>query len=1073
VPSSGPPALPERDPRDYTPRHLVEKILRSKSALEGERKQVTVFFADVQRSTELSAELGPEGWHEILDGFFRILADGVHRFEGTVNQYTGDGIMALFGAPIAHEDHAQRACYAALHLRDELQVYAQELAREAGIDFQTRIGLNSGEVVVGKIGDNLRMDYTAQGQVVMLAKRMEEIAEHGRIFLTERTQRLVEGFLQLRDLGEFDVKGAPEPLRVYDLEGVGAMRTRLEVARSRGFSPFVGRAEEMEAFDAALAQAEEGHGQIVGVVGEAGVGKSRLCLEFVEGCRAKGIAIYEAHCPPHGKTVPLLALLELLRAYFGITKRDSNQAAREKITDRLTLLGRGSAEQLSLVFDFLEVSDPERTSPQMDPQARQQQLVSFVRGLVRAQGEREFAVFHVDDLHWIDRASDFFLAQLVEAVSDARAMLLVNFRPEYHADWLETASYRPLRLRPLGSDELGELLRGLLGSDPSVVDLYERIRERTAGNPLFSEEVVQSLVESGSLEGTKGAYRLVQPVEVLEIPSTVQAVLAARIDRLEERQKHVLHRAAVIGKNFSEQLLVRVAELPAADLTFALGALREAELIHEETLYPELEYAFKHPLTREVAYESQLSGSRSQVHGAVAQALEELHPDKPDEQAALLAHHFAEAGLAQRAVPYYRLAGERAKKHWSNLEAVAHLTRGLELITKLPDGGERTQQELALQLALGPSLQTTRGYGSPEVEQAYSRARTLCRQAGEKRQLIPALWGLWRASHERAQFETALDYADELVRVAESIREPALLLQAHHAQWTTRFSCGQLRGAWEHSERAIDIYRREDHHSQTFEYGSHDPGVCARSIGSWCLWLLGYPDQGLIRSREALELSESLSHPWTRAAALRGQAVFDQLRRDGSAARESAEALKSASRELGFAFFPPQATCARGWALTQGGRLEEGIALMREGVSATSEAMFVPYFLVLLAEACGMAGALDDALVDLEEARSRIHSFGPHFYEAELHRVRGQLLLQSGEQADESQAAFRLAIETARRQEGKSLELRAATSLANLWQRQGRKEEARALLAPVYDWFTEGFDTRDLKNAKALLEELA
>jgi len=1060
----------ERAPIDYTPRHLADKILRSRSAIEGEHKQVTVFFADVVRSTELSGKLGSERWHETLDGFFRILADGVHRFEGTINQYTGDGIMALFGAPIAHEDHAQRACYAALYLRDALRRYTAELAREAGIDFQTRIGLNSGEVVVGKIGDDLRMDYTAQGQVVMLASRMEGIAEPGRICVSEHTKHLVEGFLQLRDLGEVTVKGAPGPMRVYDVEGLGSMRTRLEVARSRGFSPLVGREKEIEALGAVLAQAEQGYGQVVGVEGEAGVGKSRLCLEFMEDCRKNGIAVYEAHCPPHGKTVPLLPILELLRGYFGITDRDSSRGARDKISSTLTRLGFDFAEHLPIVFDFLQVPDSARAAPQMDPQERQQKLVLFLRGLIRAQSEREFAVFCVDDLHWIDPASDLLLAQLVEAVSGARAMLLVNFRPEYRAQWLESDSYRPLFLQPLGRAEMGQLLGALLGDHPSVIELYDRIHERTEGNPLFSEEVIQSLQESGSLEGRKGAYRLVHSVEKLDIPSTVQAVLAARIDRLEEQQKQVLNRAAVIGRKFSERLLLRVGELPAADLAFALRILRESGFIYEEALYPEPEYAFKHPLTREVAYGSQLSKSRGKIHAAVAQTLEELHADRLDEQAALLAHHFSEAGLGQRAVPYYLLAGERAKKHWSNLEAVTHFASGLELLAKLPEAPDRAHQELALQLALGPALGVTRGIQSRDGERAFSRARTLCQQTGERRKLIPALWGLWRHRHQLGEYEAALGYADEIVEVANSLGEPALLLQAHHAQWTTRFSCGQLRLAKEHAEQGLEIYRREDHHAQTFEYGSHDPGVCARSLLSWDLWLLGYPDQAFTRSREASDLGESLAHPGSWQAGLRACAILDQLRRDSLSAHESAKAMEAALRHEGF--FTPQATCVRGWSLTQQGRLEEGIALLCKGLSAISEALFVPYFRVLLAEAYGIAGALEDAFGALDEARSELDAFGPHFYESELYRVRGQLLMQQGSRSAESQAAFLQAIETARQQGAKSLELRAATSLARLWQRQDRKREAVNLLGPVYDWFTEGFDTKDLKDAKALLEEL-
>jgi class 3 adenylate cyclase len=426
----------ERVPRAYTPKHLAEKILASKSALEGERKQVTVLFADVKGSMELAEQVDAEQWHGIMDRFFQLLAEGVHRFEGTVNQYTGDGIMALFGAPIAHEDHAQRACWAALHLGDGLRRYAEELKRTHGLLFSVRMGLNSGDVVVGRIGDDLRMDYTAQGHTVGLAQRMEQLADPGRAYVTGHTARLVAGYFRLRDLGRFAVKGLREPLGVHELEGAGALRTRLDVARARGLSRFVGRAGELAALEAALEHASAGQGQVVGVVAEAGTGKSRLCLEFVERCRARGIAVREARCVAHGKMLPFLPVLELLRAVFGVPESDSPLEARRKIAGHLLLIDRTLDEVLPIVFDFLAVPDPERPAPPMDPDARQRRLLGVVHRLVHARSAREVGVILFEDLHWIDGASEPFLESLVEAVSGTRTLLVTNFRPEYHAGWM-------------------------------------------------------------------------------------------------------------------------------------------------------------------------------------------------------------------------------------------------------------------------------------------------------------------------------------------------------------------------------------------------------------------------------------------------------------------------------------------------------------------------------------------------------------------------------------------------------------------------------------------------------------
>jgi class 3 adenylate cyclase len=527
-------------PRAHTPKHLADKILQSKSALEGERKQVTVLFADVKGSMELAEQLDPEEWSQIMNRFFQILSDGVERFEGFVDKFTGDGIMALFGAPIAHEDHAQRACYAALHLRDEIARYATELKREHGVGFSTRIGINSGEVIVGKIGDDLRMDYTAQGHTVGLAQRMEALAEPNSCYLSAATAALVRGYFSLDDLGEFRVKGVAAPLRIHRLAGVGASRTRFDISRARGLSRFVGRAADLRTLEDALQQTGAGNGQVVGVVAEAGTGKSRLCFEFLERCRARGMHVYEGRAVAHGRNIPFLPILELFRAYFGITLEDDDRSAREKIAGRMVLLDQSFAEALPLLFDFLGVSDPQRPAPPLDPDARQRQLIGVIRQVIHSVSEEQPTVTMVEDLHWLDAASGEFLEHMVDARAGSRNLLLLNFRPEYRADWMQKSWYRQIPLTPLGREAIAELLGDLLGNDPSIAGLAGPIHARTGGNPFFTEEVAQSLIESGHLEGARRAYRLVTPVERLEVPATVQAVLAARIDRLAEREKRLL-----------------------------------------------------------------------------------------------------------------------------------------------------------------------------------------------------------------------------------------------------------------------------------------------------------------------------------------------------------------------------------------------------------------------------------------------------------------------------------------------------------------------------------------------------
>jgi class 3 adenylate cyclase/tetratricopeptide (TPR) repeat protein len=794
-------SAPPPDPRSYTPKHLAEKILSSRGALEGERKQVTVLFADLKGSMDLSESIDPEDWHGIMERFFRILSDGVHRFEGTVNQYTGDGIMALFGAPIAHEDHAARACYAALSLQDDLRRYANELRLAKAISFSVRMGLNSGEVVVGKIGDDLRMDYTALGHTASLGARMEQIAEPGKAYLSEHTAKLVEGLVTLQDLGKLAVKGVKEPLRVYELQGIGRLKTHLEVSRARGFSKFVGRSSEMAVLEGALERALQGSGQVVGIVADPGVGKSRLCFEFVERCRARGIFVNEGHCPAHGKTIPYVPILELWRSYFGITERDSNEEARRKIAGTLLLLDPGLHESLPLVFEFLGVTDAERPAPQMDPEAKERRLFALLRDVIQLQTERQPLIVLIDDLHWIDRASDGWITQLAELTNGRRFLLLLNFRPEYDASWMKRSWYQQLPLLPLGREAVAELLASLLGNDPSLAELGQRIRERTGGNPFFIEEVVQSLAEPGSLEGAKGHYRLARPIETIEIPTTVQAVLAARIDRLPEREKRLLQTAAVIGKVFPESILKRVAGIPDHELRASLAALEQAELVFAETLYPEAEYAFKHPLTQEVAYHSQLRERRARIHETTARAIGELFADKPDEQAAVLAHHSEAAGNALEAARWHRRAAEWAGK--TNIaEALRHWQAVRRLLHEIPESAEAS----ALAAATYPSilgLGWRLGGSEEETAAVFSEGRALAERSGDPAAVARLVGNYAMARSLAGSPADNVSGGLEMLRFAEQTDDAGLKLAAKGVLATAYYWAGDFRQMLRYCEEGI------------------------------------------------------------------------------------------------------------------------------------------------------------------------------------------------------------------------------------------------------------------------------
>jgi class 3 adenylate cyclase len=727
---------------------------------------VTVLFADVKGSMDLAKQVDPEEWHKVMDRFFAILSEGVHRFEGTINQFTGDGIMALFGAPIAHEDHAQRACYATLHLQQELRSYADEIRLKHGLGFSVRMGINSGDVVVGKIGDDLRMDYTAQGHTVGLAARMEQMADPGKALLTGHTARLVSGYFALRDLGETEIKGLTDPLHVFELEGVGRLRTRLEVSHARGFTKFVGRQSEMTVLETALERAIAGNPQVVGVVAEPGTGKSRLCYEFVERCRTREIPVYQAHGVAHGKALSRLPVLEFWRDYFGITEHDTARATRDKIAGRMLLLDETLAEGLPLMFDFLDVPDPERPAPPLGPEARQRQLLDLARRLAHGRSAREPAVLLFEDLHWFDRASEEFVEDVVAGISRGnRTLALFNFRPEYHAQWMQRSYYQQLPLLPLGSEAIKELFADLLGTDSSLHRLRELIQECTGGNPFFIEEMVQSLIETAAVAGSRGRYRLVTPVEGVGMPATVQSVLAARIDRLPEQEKRLLQTASVIGKKFSEPILKRVADLGDRDLPAALHALTIAEFLYQESLYPEAEFCFKHPLTQEVAYRSQLTERRARVHAAVARAIEEIDSGRLGERAALLAYHWERAGDAREAAKWHRRAAEWVGSNNSS-EAVRHWQSVRQLLDTPPDALENLTEGAAVRAQIMTHLARL---GDPEDQATllFREGQELAARSGDPHVLSQVLNAFGELKARAGAVDEALDLLLESIQRAD------------------------------------------------------------------------------------------------------------------------------------------------------------------------------------------------------------------------------------------------------------------------------------------------------------------
>jgi class 3 adenylate cyclase/tetratricopeptide (TPR) repeat protein len=787
------------DPKSYTPQHIANKIALSAATLEGERKQVTVMFSDVQSSMELAESVDSETWRAVMDRFYSLVGECVNRFEGTVNKFTGDGAMALFGAPIAHEDHARRACYAALYLRDELEGYARSVRRDYGLSFSVRLGLNSGEVVVGGIGHDLNMDYTAIGNTVGLAARMEALSEPGKPYLTKSTAALVEGYFALEDVGELQVKGIEERVHAYALVGAGSARTRLDISAGRGLSRFVGRAVELEALDAAYERSRSG-GQVVGVVADPGIGKSRLCLEFTESCRARGIAVTEGRGVAHGRRIPLLPVIEMLRGYFGIGEADDGRLAREKIAGRLLLIDEAFRETLPVLFDFLGVGDSDRAAPKMRPEARERALFGAISRLVDARAQEGGGVILVEDLHWLDPGSEAFLTHLIESLPGTRTLVIVNFRPEYSADWMKKSYYQRLPLVPLSSEAIKAMMSDLIGEDPSLDGIAELIADRTGGNPFFIEEVVQSLVDSGSLVGQRGGYRLAESIDQLEIPPTVQAVLAARIDRLDGRDKSVLEAAAVIGREFSEPVLQRVTELESHDLIESVGSLCAMELVFERSLYPVPQYVFKHPLTEEVAYRMQLGEQRARTHSAVARALEETEVDRLDEIAGLLSNHWEQAREPLKAANW----GARAAA-WAGQNHPADALRHWRRVRRLLEGSHDDPQ--AVGLALGACLWILQfgwrqGLSDDEVEGVWREGLALAELSGN-RWAQSALYGSHAVSRGMVgAVPEALEHVREARRLAQELNAFELEMSSGVPYWMDLL--GDTRAAIQEMTEAIE-----------------------------------------------------------------------------------------------------------------------------------------------------------------------------------------------------------------------------------------------------------------------------
>jgi predicted ATPase len=914
---------------------------------------------------------------------------------------------------------------------------------------------------------------------------MEQMAMPGSILVTADALRLAEGYVQVKSIGPVNVKGLSEPVEVYEVTGAGPVRSRLQAAAARGLTRFVGRSAEFETLCQALERAGAGRGQVVALVGEPGVGKSRLFWEFTHSRRTVDWLIFESGSVSYGKATPYLPLIDLLKAYFKITDRDDQREIREKVTGKLLTLDKALEPTLPAFLTLLDVAveDPSAGSGQavwqnLDPLQRRQRTLEAIKRLLLRESQVQSLALVIEDLHWIDSETQSFLDSLMESLPTARLLLLVNYRPEYQHGWGNKTYYTQLRIDPLPPESTEELLQVLLGSDSSLAPLKQLLIARTEGNPFFLEESIRTLAESKVLGGERGNYRLAEPIERTQVPATVQAVLAARIDRLPPDEKRLLQSAAVIGKDVRLVLLQAIADQSDEEINRGLIRLQAAEFLYETSLFPEIEYTFKHALTHEVAYASLLQERRRVLHGSIVEVIEKQYSDRLSEHVERLSHHSARGELWEKAAHYFYEAGKKASVRSANSEAITCFEQALAALNHLPESFRRTEKALDIRVDLGPALIAKSGFASVDVEENYTQARSLCQHLGETPQLFPVLWGLARMHDVRGELRVGAELGEQLLKLAQKLQDPALLLEAHHELWANLSSLGELTTAWLHVERGLALYDPQKHKQHAFLYGGHDPGVCCAYHAAEILWQFGYPDQALQKSRDSVIMARELSHPSTLSFALSFAAWFHQFRGDWRAVKTQVEENMALATEQEFSPRRAQVDFLQGWLLVEQGDSRAGITQMsmilagqqRRGVAGR----WIAHSAALLAEVLGRSGRISEALNVVTDAIIRAQQSGGRFYEAELHRIKGELML-APPAADEQQAeaCFQNALKVARGKSAKSLELRAALSLSRLWQSQGKRADARQLLGDVYGWFTEGFDTADLKQAKALLEELS
>jgi class 3 adenylate cyclase/tetratricopeptide (TPR) repeat protein len=1067
-----PPAAPLSSPLRYTPPYLAEKIFTSRSALEGERKQVTVLFADLKGSMELLADRDPEEARQLLDPVLERMMDAVPRYEGTVNQVMGDGVMALFGAPIAHEDHAVRACYAALAMQDAIRHYSDEVRRAHGLEIHIRVGLNSGAVVVRAIGNDLHMDYSAIGQTTHLAARMEQLAPPGTIRLTAETLRLAEGWVQVTPLGPVPVKGLPTPVEVSELTGAGPARTRLQAFAARGLTPFVGRQAELEALHHALAQAEAGHGQVVSVIGEPGVGKTRLFHEFTHTSRTDGWLRLESSSASYGKATPYLPVIDLLKAYFQIEDRDDGRRMREKLTGRLLTLEPALGPTVPAFLTLLEGPVEEASWQALDPPQRRQRTLEALKHLLLRESQVQPLLLVFENLHWIDAETQALLDSLVESLPTAQVLLLVNYRPEYQHGWGQKTYYTQLRLDPLPPASVETLLESLLGDEASLASLNARLIELTQGNPFFLEESVRTLVETQVLAGEPGAYRLAKALASIQVPATVQAVLAARIDRLPPEEKSLLQTAAVIGPEVPSALLQAVAEGPAGSLRLGLTHLQAAEFLYETRLFPEIEYTFKHALTQQVAYETLLQERRRTLHARIVVALEGLAGERMAERVERLAHHALRGEVWDKALAYGRQAGEKALARSAYREATGSFEQALGALSHLPEQRATREQAIDLRLALRSALLPSGDFG--RILACVREAEALAVALDDPRRLGQVCRILSYHFYLRGAYDQAIASGERALALATAGGDAVLQVVANQYLGLAYRAQGEYRRAidcLEQSLAALDGVRRHERFVQFIQ-----PAVLSHALLAACHAEVGTFAEGRALGEEGLRIAEAIDHPASVMLASWGMGLLALRHGDLPRALPRLEQAIGLCQEADLPLYFPLNAATLGAAYTLGERVADAMPLLTQAMEQTIALETVTYQVrcgLSLVEAYVSAGRLEEAQALAERTLALAREHQERGHEAYTLRLLGEIAarrepLESTQAEAHYQQALALADELGMR----PLVAHCHHGLGRLYCQTGQQAQARAELSTAIELYRAMDMTFWLPQAEAALAQV-